>query len=1660
MDVSSIRTILAEAPALTGFKPGSKTREEVLETLLKHGKQREVMRSSILPQRPVALRFILSGEIHVKRQNLLPGADGQLLGKGGLCGLFSVARKLGWQDPCKSPPEVATRDTLLLEVGCQDIPDMLQSWLQQVYAAQIQAPTILKTLYQEPRFAHLRNQDLLHILEGAYQVDPSSRILPRGTVPEDFYILLKGECRLEAGQLLTKLVGPACVAHKQFLLKRTIPGTFRVNSGAKLVCINGEHFNRLQKQDLELRRAILRSNPQLIPPPPTRREPYQLIVVRGDKELPLQELSGLLAERIAFHLHDHVLHIRLDERAGSQAPHPVLRLPKDKSHSGGWVSQWTVPFNPEAPWQQDQIYQLASHTSWLETTKGKVNVILVDISALPEQWLDGLLDSIVAAEVPTQARIRLIHVSRSAEALSTLPPPPEGVHLIPTGVLLDEGPQERPERLSRVRQKLSTAAKLFSANSDSTQPWPMGTVRLRIPGAWLRKGPPTTLEDHQQKDDSPSPLESFERWARAATGRRVGLVLGGGGAYGAVHLALIEKLYGLDAHSPHTPQRQVRPAERIPVDLVSGASVGTMIGTYFCVVGPEKLRTYVLRDVLLLTAATALGTLSSVGVQLWVDYSLNAKKLQSLDIPLFPVTTDAGGGVEWDIRQGTVGMGVQASGALPPIMGPALFGNRRLVDGGIAANVPVDILRVEGADLLIISNPISRVPPEPRYSSQGMVDRLMHQLNPLQRIHDTSRMLTIMGRLAGSAQTAGQSLIYAPKYNSAKLFAVNEFQQIADEAAKSLELNQLVLEARQKWRALLNNPPSLLEWKSDTEAALVLHVLFEGDSLTASSEELLDELVTELQQSNIDSFELVVGTPNEASSMAQAKAVQHYLEEYVPQKITGARADSSPDSPNGRVRLLNVVKVDESHTKAAHIAELRNKHLADKEEELRESKDPRFKDLLAIAEWECREGDLLDAARNALEAAEMSTAPEVDEILRAVLQRKGLEVRRYDNQASATCFALGGRENQYLAVGGKDGWVRLWIAGQTTPSRESVDYSMDPNINALVWSPTGDLLVACDNNGAVTLWSVSPAGLTRRPGGGPVGNWDTWGLAFSPDGRLLLGPRGERQAAIFSLENEALVLLSRIPERVLTAAWAPGESSVTFATLGEDKVRIRRLGEENPATFEVPGGSTLAWKPDAQTLAVGGGNGVRLISLNPGIPPLPDTLSTAEAVSAVAWSPRGDWLVAGTVGGLLYIWDPQGEQSRLRVQEHGSLRLCFHPSREELLIWSDERASIWDLRSGRRIALLSGHTGTITQARWSSDGARVYTSSTDETVREWELSSGGIPLHSWTAPELTGWRWYTGNQPLAVEHPRNDRDASPSWVSRSPDGKLSIVPVRTAEGIEVVPWSEGQQVPEWAQDVFVHWSPDSSMAAIRAKTQVSLWDAKTGSLKLGPEERYDIRSLCWHPQSSSLAYGTTTVTYLNGEAQPQKKQAPRSDWIWSIDWHPAGHHIAIGCNTSTAHILSSPGGALELSLRHPFPVECVAWSPTGQVLATGDRSGVVRIWASDGQDLAGSSQVRRRPICKLVWSRTGAHLLSVDETGRALIWEEQAGQWRIMAVLEHEPFKVRWAAFGEPPRAMNDKQQVYWAALMGMDGKLRLHPVHFTLLRDLVAQRFSVSGGA
>jgi NTE family protein len=174
---------------------------------------------------------------------------------------------------------------------------------------------------------------------------------------------------------------------------------------------------------------------------------------------------------------------------------------------------------------------------------------------------------------------------------------------------------------------------------------------------------------------------------------RIALVLGGGAARGFAHIGVI----------------RVLEQERIPVDLVVGTSVGSLIGAIYASDRDSfelewtafQLEKDDLFDFGLVNAVMGMGYARGEKLEAFVKARVKQTEIEQLAIPFAAVATDLNWGQRVVLDRGPVARAVRASSAIPGVFEPVMHQGKLLVDGGVVDNIAVDVAREKGADLVV-----------------------------------------------------------------------------------------------------------------------------------------------------------------------------------------------------------------------------------------------------------------------------------------------------------------------------------------------------------------------------------------------------------------------------------------------------------------------------------------------------------------------------------------------------------------------------------------------------------------------------------------------------------------------------------------------------------------------------------------------------------------------------------------------------------------------------------------------------------------------------------------------------------------------------------------------------------------------------------------------
>ncbi len=304
---------------------------------------------------------------------------------------------------------------------------------------------------------------------------------------------------------------------------------------------------------------------------------------------------------------------------------------------------------------------------------------------------------------------------------------------------------------------------------------------------------------------------------------RVGLVLGGGGARGMAHIGILKVLEEL----------------HVPVDFIAGTSMGSIVGGVYATgmsasdmearvlavdwsdVFDDRLdranlsmrrkddsRTPLFRPEFGFRNSTVqlpIGAISGRKLDLLLhELTVPVARQTSFDelpIPFRAIATDLVTGEMVVFNNGYLSQAVRASMSVPGAFDPVEIDGRLLVDGGLVRNVPVDIARTMGAQVVIAIDVGSPNMERNQLNSLGAVLGQMVNINIRKNADESLASLSASDvRITPDLGTIGSS-----EFTRAK-----EAIEAGERAARAMaaELSKLSVPASQfaAWRESLGRP--------------------------------------------------------------------------------------------------------------------------------------------------------------------------------------------------------------------------------------------------------------------------------------------------------------------------------------------------------------------------------------------------------------------------------------------------------------------------------------------------------------------------------------------------------------------------------------------------------------------------------------------------------------------------------------------------------------------------------------------------------------------------------------------------------------------------------------------------------------------------------------
>ena len=292
-----------------------------------------------------------------------------------------------------------------------------------------------------------------------------------------------------------------------------------------------------------------------------------------------------------------------------------------------------------------------------------------------------------------------------------------------------------------------------------------------------------------QTQAEPEGHKEGETQALAPTRPKVALVLSGGSAFGLAHVGVIKVLEEAG----------------IPIDMVCGTSMGAIVGgLYVAGYSPDQLEAIVTsvdwNAVFVdskVTAADRYENDKRMGYALRMGFdktgvaigegvfsgqniltlltkltlhSLPTRDFNKFAVPYRAVAADISSGEKVVFSKGSLAEAMRASMSIPGVFKPYVVDGRILVDGGMVDNLPVDLAKEMGADIVIA------------VESRGYIDTSPEALNNVVAITNRTMNLFIEQNMEPNRKQA--DIIIKPDLSKYGTMSYSEASEIIEQGEK------------------------------------------------------------------------------------------------------------------------------------------------------------------------------------------------------------------------------------------------------------------------------------------------------------------------------------------------------------------------------------------------------------------------------------------------------------------------------------------------------------------------------------------------------------------------------------------------------------------------------------------------------------------------------------------------------------------------------------------------------------------------------------------------------------------------------------------------------------------------------------------------------------
>ncbi|MBN1363431.1 MAG: WD40 repeat domain-containing protein [Syntrophaceae bacterium] len=283
--------------------------------------------------------------------------------------------------------------------------------------------------------------------------------------------------------------------------------------------------------------------------------------------------------------------------------------------------------------------------------------------------------------------------------------------------------------------------------------------------------------------------------------------------------------------------------------------------------------------------------------------------------------------------------------------------------------------------------------------------------------------------------------------------------------------------------------------------------------------------------------------------------------------------------------------------------------------------------------------------------------------------------------------------------------------------------------------------------------------------------------------------------------------------------------------------------------------------------------------------------------------------------------------------------VAFSPDGKYALSGSSDRAvKLWDIKSGKKIRVFSGHTDNVRSVAFCPDGRNIISGGWDGTVRLWDVNSGSL---------IRTFKGHRGYIYSVAFSPDGQHILSGSW-----DDTMKLWDTESGNEIRTFQKKSSHHYGRSSTPIDSIAISPNGLYALAGNTddEVSLWEIGSGNnirTFLGHNDMY-INSVAFSPNSQYALSGGNDQTMKIWEVSSGweiKSLEQNAGYVYSVAFSPDGRYVLSGNENGLLLLWELATSRLIRTFKgHSGSVQSVAFSPDGRLILSGSEDETLKLW--------------------------------------------------------------------------------------------------------------------